>query len=52
MKTWSDLIVHIHSRRLPFSVLRFENGGGRMIDLSTGETVAENVEDARRVLEA
>ena len=47
MKTWADVQLFINKHRLPYTIIRFNMSlQGRLIEHSTGETVAETVKDA------
>ena len=51
MKTWSDVKSFISKHELPFNVLRFHMSiGGLLINIDTGETVADTVESAANYL--
>ena len=51
MKTWSDVMSFISKHELPFNVLRFNMSiGGLLINIDTGETVADTVKAASEFL--
>lgn len=50
MKTWHEVQRFINYRKLPYSVFTFADKQGRLIELSTGRTVAETVADAEQHL--
>ena len=51
MKTWSDVKLFITKHQLPFNVIRFNMSlGGLLINIDTGETVADTVKAASEFL--
>jgi hypothetical protein len=50
METWTDIDFYIRKNRLPYSVIRFEDRTGLMIDYQTGQAVANRVESADKFL--
>lgn len=49
MKTWADVQRFITKHDLPYSIIRLSLEG-QLIDTFSGETVADTVKDAERVL--
>jgi len=51
MKTWADVQSFVNRHELPYTIIRFNmSREGRLVDRFSGESVADSVKTAERVV--